>query len=361
MKVHLVVGSRPNFMKAMPVYNELVRVCKDWEIKIIHTGQHYDYEMSKAIFEVLSLKEPDIFLDVRSGSHGEQTARIIDKIEKVFINEKPNLVIVFGDVNSTLATSIVTAKLMIKMAHIEAGLRSFDRSMPEEINRVVTDHLSDYLFVTEESGVENLLREGKDKESIFFVGNTMIDTLYQILPMCDEGILKKYNLNKNSYILITIHRPSNVDDEERIKKIMKILEEIGKKIRLFFPVHPRTRKMLQNLKIKIDNVILEKPLNYKEFLTLERFSLGVITDSGGIQEETTVLNVPCITIRPNTERPITEKIGTNIVLRDRPLESVIELVEDIIQGRWKKGKIPELWDGKASFRIVKKLKDSLIH
>ncbi len=357
MKIHLIVGARPNFMKAMPVYNRLVESCKDWEIKIIHTGQHYDYEMSEAFFEVLSLKERDIFLDVRSGLHGEQTAKIIEKLEKVFIDERPDLVVVFGDVNSTLAASIVAAKLMIKIAHVEAGLRSFDRTMPEEINRIVTDVLSDYLFVTEESGIENLKREGVDLSRIFFVGNTMIDTLYQILPFCDEEYLKIYNLKKNSYILVTLHRPSNVDDRERLKEIIYILEKIGKEKTVFFPVHPRTKKMIKNFSIKTNNVILEKPLNYKEFLTLEKYALGVITDSGGIQEETTVLGIPCITLRPNTERPITEKIGTNVVLRDRPLEYILELVKDMIDGRWKKGKIPELWDGKASLRIVNILKN----
>lgn len=356
MKIHIIVGARPNFIKAMPVYNELVNACKDWEIKLIHTGQHYDYEMSKSFFDVLSLKEPDIFLDIRSGSHGEQTARIIDKLEKVFIEEKPDLVIVCGDVNSTLAASITASKLMIKIAHIEAGLRSFDRTMPEEINRIVTDVLSDYLFVTEESGIRNLKREGVDENKIFFVGNTMIDTLFKILPFCSEEYLKKFNLKKKFYILITLHRPSNVDDEKRFKEIMNVLDEIGKEIPVFFPVHPRTKKMMQNFKIKKDNIIIDKPLNYKEFITLERYAMGVITDSGGIQEETTVLGVPCITLRPNTERPITEKLGTNIVLRERPIKDIISFIYSMMDGKWKKGIIPELWDGNAALRIVKILK-----
>uniref|UniRef100_A0A7C4U8K4 UDP-N-acetylglucosamine 2-epimerase (Non-hydrolyzing) n=1 Tax=candidate division WOR-3 bacterium TaxID=2052148 RepID=A0A7C4U8K4_UNCW3 len=358
MKIHLIVGARPNFMKAMPVYNELKSNCNDWDIKLVHTGQHYDYEMSKVFFEVLSLPEPDIFLDVRSGTHGEQTGKLIERIEKVLMEHKPEIVMVFGDVNSTLAGSIAAAKLGIKIAHIEAGLRSFDRTMPEEINRVVTDVLSDYLFVTEKSGIENLKKEGIDERKIFFVGNTMIDTLYKILPKCSEEDLKKFNLKKNDYILVTLHRPSNVDDRDRLEEIMRILEEIGSKKPVIFPVHPRTKKMLKNFNIKTENILLINPLNYKDFLTLERYAFCVITDSGGIQEETTCLNVPCITLRPNTERPITEEIGTNIVLRDRPISDIIKMMDNIYEGRWKKGRIPDLWDGNAAKRIVEILKES---
>ena len=227
MKIHLVVGARPNFMKLMPVYNNIKKECPDWETIIVHTGQHYDYEMSQVFFEVLNLPEPDVFLDVRSGTHGEQTARALERLEKLFIKENPDLVMVFGDVNSTIAASLAAVKLGIKIAHVEAGLRSFDWSMPEEINRMLTDRVSHFLFVTEKAGIENLKREGVEENRIYFVGNTMIDTLITILPHADISILNEFGLKENNYILVTLHRPSNVDRKEPLKKILGILNQLS--------------------------------------------------------------------------------------------------------------------------------------
>jgi len=351
----LVVGERPNFMKMKPVY-EALKKYSDLDISIIHTGQHYDYEMSQVFFENLSLPRPDIFLNVRSGTHGAQTAKAIEGLERVFINEHPDLVVVFGDVNSTLAASVAASKLMISIAHVEAGLRSFDRTMPEEINRVVTDVLSTLLFVTEESGIKNLKKEGIPDNRIYLVGNTMIDTLFQLKKFTNLTKLKAFNVKESEYTLVTLHRPSNVDNPQRLEKIISILDKLGEGHPVLFPIHPRTKRRMEEFNIRSNgNLKIIAPLNYIDFLNLQRFSGLVITDSGGIQEETTVLGVPCITVRPNTERPITEEIGTNVVLRGRPLEDIIALGDKVFSGKWKKGRIPELWDGRAGERIAKNI------
>lgn len=357
-KVFLIVGARPNFMKISPIIDEMKK-CKDKFIPIlVHTGQHYDYEMSKNFFDDLELPEPDIYLGVGSGTHAEQTAKVMLEFEKVCIKEKPNLIIVVGDVNSTLACAIVAAKLCIPLAHIEAGLRSFDKTMPEEINRKITDSLSDYLFTHCEDANNNLINEGISKEKIFFVGNVMIDTLIKSkIKIQKSKIIKKLNIK--DYGLVTLHRPSNVDDKNTFLEIIHSLIEIGKHIQLIFPVHPRTQKQINLFnfnKYFLENSIIPiQPLGYIDFLALMMNAKFVLTDSGGIQEETTFLRIPCLTIRKNTERPITIYEGTNeLVGTDK--EKIVNTALNILTNGGKKGKIPKLWDGKSSKRIVEILK-----
>ncbi|MBA3037641.1 MAG: UDP-N-acetylglucosamine 2-epimerase (non-hydrolyzing), partial [Desulfobacterium sp.] len=318
MKVFLIAGARPNFMKIAPIYRASLEY-QGLDCRIIHTGQHYDHEMSQAFFEELEIPEPAYHLEAGSGSHALQTAKIMIAFEKVCDTEKPDLVMVVGDVNSTLACSVVAKKAGIKVAHVEAGLRSFDLAMPEEINRMVTDAISDYFFVTEESGVQNLLHEGKPMERIHYVGHVMIDNLlYQFDKMknVDGKLFASYALKqKNSkYAFLTLHRPSNVDSQQIFGQIASALNEIADQRPIFFPVHPRTKKMIEQLNIKLSkNIVMLPPLSFTESLFLWKDAEVVLTDSGGLQEETTALGVPCVTIRENTERPITVQIGTNIL------------------------------------------------
>ncbi|MDD2822970.1 MAG: UDP-N-acetylglucosamine 2-epimerase (non-hydrolyzing) [Candidatus Daviesbacteria bacterium] len=358
-KIILVVGARPNFMKAAPLYRHL-RKQNNLNVILLHTGQHYDYEMSQIFFEDLDLPKPDYFLDVQSGSHAKQTAKIMVKFEKVLLKEKPDMVVVFGDVNSTVACSLTAKKMQIVIAHVEAGLRSYDETMPEEINRRVTDSISDLLLTPSEDANVNLLKEGVDKEKIFLVGNIMIDSLVVVInKIKDETkILKKLKLEAKEYCLVTIHRPSNVDNEEILAEIVSKLNEVSEKIPVVFPVHPRTRKHLQDWKIKIGSkILLTSPLGYRDFTCLERNSRLVITDSGGIQEETTFLNIPCLTLRPNTERPITIQMGTNKLVTEK---SLLNEVEFVLNNNNKKGKIPALWDGKTALRISEILIQKLL-
>jgi len=353
MKIFLVVGARPNFMKLAPLWRELKKNGK-FEPYVVHTGQHYDYEMSKVFFEDLGLPEPDFYLGVGSDTHARQTANTMVKLEELFLKEKPDLVVVFGDVNSTLAAALVTSKILISLAHVEAGLRSFRRSMPEEINRVVTDLLSDYLFAPDEIAVQNLKNEGKDEKNIYFVGNIMIDSLNYILEKIEaleDTILEKYKLKKRQYALLTLHRPINVDKKETLEQLFNIFRKIAARIQIVFPVHPRTRKNMETWGIEANGVILLDPLRYREFVALEKNALFVLTDSGGVQEETTVLGVPCLTLRPETERPVTEILGTNTVV-DRDEDKILKYVNIILNGSYKNGKIPPLWDGKTAKRIV---------
>ena len=353
MKIFLVVGARPNFMKLAPLWRELKKN-GEFEPYVVHTGQHYDYEMSKVFFEDLELPEPDFYLGVGSDSHARQTANMMVKLEELFLKEKPDLVAVFGDVNSTLAAALVTSKILISLAHVEAGLRSFRRSMPEEINRVVTDLLSDYLFAPDEIAVQNLKNEGKDEKNIYFVGNIMIDSLNYILEKIEaleDTILEKYKLKKRQYALLTLHRPINVDKKETLEQLFNIFRKIAARIQIVFPVHPRTRKNMEIWGIEANGVILLEPLRYREFVALEKNALFVLTDSGGVQEETTVLGVPCLTLRPETERPVTEILGTNTVV-DRDEDKILKYVNIILNGSYKNGKIPPLWDGKTAKRIV---------
>ena len=351
MTVLHVVGARPNFMKAAPVYRALAKA--GFDQILVHTGQHYDALMSDVFFQTLEIPAPDESLNVGSGSHAQQTAAIMSKFEPVVLARKPDVVLVYGDVNSTVAAALVCAKLGIRVAHVEAGLRSFDREMPEEINRLVTDQLSDLLFTPSPDGDENLKREGVAAEKIFLVGNVMIDTLVQFLPKAEElfGGLKE-RLSLDRFGLVTLHRPSNVDDEAVFLPMLKVLDELSRDLPLIFPVHPRTRdRWSQQLKQCNPNLRTVEPLGYLEFLALQKHAAVVITDSGGIQEETTYLGTPCLTLRENTERPITITAGTNVLIgRDWKLLRE-EFARSLNGYRKHSGPIP-LWDGHASDRIA---------
>jgi len=356
MKILSVVGARPNFMKVAPLHR-LLLFKEGIDAKVIHTGQHYDERMSDIFFRQLELPEPDIFLGVGSGSHAVQTSKIMVKFEKVVDDENPDLVIVVGDVNSTVACTLVAKKKHVKVAHIEAGLRSFDRKMPEEINRIVTDSISDLLFVTEESGEKNLQNEGIKNHKIKMVGNVMIDSLLHFQTKSQKlKVLEKLGVEKNNYGLVTLHRPSNVDDEQSLSQALEILQKVSKRIPLVFPIHPRTYKNARKygLDSYLDNnkkIIVTDPQGYLEFLNLMENARVVITDSGGIQEETTFLKVPCLTLRDNTERPITVEKGSNTLL-PMDKQQIINKVEEVLEGKYKRGEVPHLWDGKAANRIV---------
>ncbi len=353
IKVLSVVGARPNFMKVAPIHRAFMTAPEFFEHHIVHTGQHYDATMSDAFFQDLAMPHPTWFLGVGSGSHAEQTARVMTGFERVCLEGRPDYVIVVGDVNSTIACALTSVKLGIRTAHVESGLRSFDRTMPEEINRLATDAIVDDLFVTEPSGMSNLLREGVDASRIHHVGNTMIDSLRFALPMAERSpILTDLGLTARSYALVTLHRPSNVDEPARLQMLMSVLADIAKRTTVVFPVHPRTRKNLQSWSIATpSNVKLIDPVGYIDFLALMRSASLTLTDSGGIQEETTALGVPCVTARTTTERPITVEIGTNVLVDPEP-GPIHEAVTRILNGGARMGRVPELWDGKASERIV---------
>ncbi len=367
MKILAVVGARPNFMKIAPIFRAFDDVIardpeKNIRHALVHTGQHYDDNMSKVFFDDLDIPRPDINLDVGSGTHSEQTAAIMVKFERFCEKEKPDLIMVVGDVNSTLACSIVAAKLLIPVVHVEAGLRSFDRTMPEEINRVVTDALSEHLFTTSPEAAENLKKEGISGDKIHFVGNVMIDTLFYSLPKTKNSVIKtELGLNDEPFALVTLHRPSNVDTEKIFGDILDGLMEMSKKITVIFPIHPRARKKIEGLnagdKIKDNGKMrLIDPVGYLDFLTLMKSAALVLTASGGIQEETTVLGVPCLTLRENTERPVTITEGTNILV-GTDTERIVSEADRILRGEVKTGKMPELWDGKTAERIVAKIID----
>jgi UDP-N-acetylglucosamine 2-epimerase (non-hydrolysing) len=349
-----VVGARPNFMKNAPVIREMARYPDVFDQLLVHTGQHYDPLMSQVFFDELELPRPDVNLEVGSGSHAWQTAEVMLRFEPVVLEHKPDWVIVVGDVNSTLACSLVCSKLGIRVAHVEAGLRSNDRSMPEEINRILTDQLSDLLFTPSEDANMHLYNEGIPQQKVHLVGNVMIDTLVDLLPRAEKHwpeLKEKYDLVQ--YILVTLHRPSNVDDPLTLKEIMSALGEISEEITVLFPVHPRTRRQIldSNVPIKGQNLILLDPLGYLDFLALQTHAVLVLTDSGGLQEETTYLGIPCLTARSNTERPITISMGTN-----RLVESKAEALKAAIRLRMKEtiqsNPRPPLWDGHAAERIV---------
>lgn len=351
MTVLHVVGARPNFMKAAPVYRALARA--GFDQVLVHTGQHYDAQMSDVFFQTLEIPAPDESLNVGSGSHAQQTAAIMSKFEPVVLARKPDVVLVYGDVNSTVAAALVCAKLGVRIGHVEAGLRSFDREMPEEINRLVTDQLSDLLFTPSPDGDENLKREGVAPEKIHLVGNVMIDTLVQFLPKAEElfgGLKEKLSLDR--FGLITLHRPSNVDDETVFLPMLKALDELSRDLPLIFPVHPRTRdRWSQQLKQSNPNLQTVEPLGYLEFLALQKHAAVVITDSGGIQEETTYLGTPCLTLRENTERPITITAGTNVLI-GRDWKMLREEFAKALNGHRKQSRQIPLWDGHASDRIA---------
>ena len=354
MKAVIVVGARPNFMKAAPLIKEFRRRGKV-DILFVHTGQHYDGNMSKVFFDDLGLPHPDIYLGVGSGTHAEQTARVMIEFEKVVKTEGVELIIVVGDVNSTLACSLVGAKEHIPVAHVEAGLRSFDKNMPEEINRMVTDILSDYCFTTSPEAEVNLNREGIGKERIFFVGNIMIDSLKSYLEKAEESkILDTLKVEKENYILVTLHRPSNVDKPEQFLSLYNVLVELSEAHTIVFPAHPRTRKIIDSQVQSFprpSGLKLIEPVGYLDFLKLMKYARLLITDSGGIQEETTVLGVPCLTVRNNTERPVTIEMGTNFLVGTDP-DKLLSSALKVMKGGKKEFSIPQLWDGKTAGRIV---------
>lgn len=353
MKVIHVIGARPNFMKAAPAIAAIATKPRLSQ-KIIHTGQHYDKNMSDVFFTQLGIPHPDFNLGIGSGTHAVQTAQTMIKLEEVLLAEKPDIVLVYGDINSTVAAALVCAKIGIKIGHVEAGLRSRDRSMPEEVNRLVTDQLADLLFTPSRDGDANLLKEGIPVEKIHFVGNLMIDTLIRQLNFAKMPMIPGID---GKYILVTLHRPSNVDDPDMLGKIIEALGEISKEVSVIFPIHPRTRLRLAGSSFQVSglkNLHLVDPLGYLEFLALQKNAVAVVTDSGGIQEETTYLGVPCLTVRENTERPVTVEIGTNILV-GRDMRLLKSEINQVLNGKSKRGGIPEFWDGKAGDRVAQVL------
>jgi len=402
IKLMSIAGARPNFMKlasivrAVEKHNQQITTLASISHQpithiIVHTGQHYDSKMSESFFTDLGLPKPDINLEVGSGSHAVQTAEIMKRFEPVLQEQRPDVLLVVGDVNSTIACTLVASKIEYPatahklstishdlypisrepgvsrkrplIVHVEAGLRSFDRDMPEEINRILTDAISDLLFITEESGIEHLQHEGISKEKIHFVGNVMIDTLMQHLDKADRSIIRQQLNLPSSYILVTLHRPSNVDHQDTLASLVDCLQRIAAQRHIVFPVHPRTRNNLNRFGLwkrleEDQGITLTEPLGYLDFLNLVKNASIVVTDSGGIQEETTFLKIPCVTLRENTERPVTVSIGTNYLIGKDPLR-IMETVTDILNGQGKKGEIPRFWDGKAGDRIVKVLAEAV--
>jgi len=361
MKLYHVIGARPNFMKVAPVHRAIVQYTQIRQI-LVHTGQHYDLNMSDIFFQQLGLPEPDVNLEVGSGSHAVQTAQIMMRFEEVVLQDKPDLVLVYGDVNSTVAAALVCAKLGVRVGHVEAGLRSFDRTMPEEINRLLTDQIADFLFTPSRDGDKNLLRENVSQEKIHFVGNVMIDTLVRLLPIAMENwqngrfALEGLTVDQGHYALVTLHRPSNVDDQAMLEQIMAALTDVSGDMPVIFPIHPRTRQRLSDLnllnsKSPSQNLKFLNPIGYLDFLALQKHARLVITDSGGIQEETTYLGVPCLTVRENTERPVTVEMGTNVLV-GRDMERLRLETRRILRGETHSGQVPPLWDGHAAERIA---------
>jgi UDP-N-acetylglucosamine 2-epimerase (non-hydrolysing) len=358
LKIICVCGARPNFMKIAPIMRAFA-ANGNFKTLLVHTGQHYDENMSKLFFDELNIPKPDVNLEIGSGSHAIQTAEIIRRFEPVVLEFEPDYVLVVGDVNSTIACGLVAVKLGVKLIHVEAGLRSFDRTMPEEINRVLTDSISDILFVTEQSGINNLKNEGINSDKVYMVGNVMIDTLLANKEKAEKSdILEKMNLREKKYAVVTLHRPSNVDDMANLEKIICAFEVIEKDLKLIFPIHPRTRKNIAGIDLQarveaMKNLILLEPVGYLDFLCLTSNAALVMTDSGGIQEETTILGVPCMTLRENTERPVTCTEGTNRLVHIETADILKHYNEIKANNFEAKGKIPKFWDGKAAKRIAR--------
>lgn len=360
-KIMCVAGARPNFMKIGPIMKALKKDPTLFEPILVHTGQHYDYKMSQIFFDELQIDPPDIFLNVGSGSHAEQTAKIMTSFEEVVLEQQPDLVLVVGDVNSTAACAMVAKKCHILLAHVEAGLRSFDRKMPEEINRLVTDSISDFLYTTSRDADVQLEKEGHPDSEIVFVGNCMIDTLLALQPQVDQSTIKeKLQVQSGKYALMTLHRPSNVDDPQVLGDILEALSFLDEHMPIVCPLHPRTRKNIKEFgfqdRFESMHQFMEiEPLGYLDFVNLMKNAALVITDSGGLQEESTVLGIPCLTLRENTERPITITEGTNYLVGVEK-GNIIDSIKTVLEGKAKKGDIPEYWDGKAAVRIAKHLK-----
>lgn len=363
--IDLIAGARPNFMKIAPIIHAIHNWNKNNErqisFRLVHTGQHYDKNMSDVFFEELNIPKPDANLNAGSGSQAEQTSQIMLSYEALLNKEKPKICLVVGDVTSTLACSIVAKKMNIKLAHVEAGLRSNDRTMPEEINRLVTDSITDIFLTTTADASNKLMNEGIKSSSIHFVGNTMIDTLLANIQKLRKPSSLPPNLAlDNDYILITLHRPSNVDDGDKLVNILDVVTHHTKDIPIIFPIHPRTEKVLANKEYKNSKFVYTKPLPYQEFMYLVKHCKAIITDSGGVTEEATVLGRPCLTLRNSTERPETVSIGTNMLIGDNP-EALIPHLKELLNGKWKEGKIPELWDGNAANRIIEVIAKQYLH
>lgn len=358
MKITLIAGARPNFMKIAPIIHAIHKAKeqgKNIDYRLVHTGQHYDKKMSDTFFEELNIPHPNTNLECGGGTQAEQTASILVAFEKELLANPTDLVLVVGDVTSTMACSIVAKKLNVKVAHVEAGIRSFDLTMPEEINRMVTDSITDYFFTTSINANENLAKCGVNEKNVFFVGNVMIDTLLANRtkfkkPSCFD----EFKLKEKGYFVLTMHRPANVDETNKLKELMQEIVENVNNLPILFPIHPRTAKIIEDLNIEAPNLKIIEPLGYLEFNYLVEHSKAVITDSGGITEETTVMNVPCLTLRDNTERPETITIGTNELVGTNP-KNIKPALEKLFSGNWKKGQIPHLWDGKAAERIIDEL------
>ena len=360
INITIIAGARPNFMKIAPIISSIKDAQKDnkeIDYKLVHTGQHYDKKLSDTFFEELDIPKPDINLEVKSGSQAEQTAAIMTSFENYLSDHKTDLVLVVGDVTSTMACAIVAKKLHIDVAHVEAGIRSGDLKMPEEINRIVTDSITDYFFTTTQLANQNLIESGKKEDQLFLVGNVMIDTLYKQLPKLRKpDVWDKLKLSQGEFFVMTLHRPSNVDDEKQLTDLIKTIVEESKGKPIIFPVHPRTKKLLQNLDLNFDNLHYIEPLGYLNFIYLVKNAFAVLTDSGGITEETTMLNIPCITFRDSTERPETCEMGTNELVGTN-LDRIKDAFKRLHDGSWKSGQQPELWDGNTSTRIVNILLD----
>ncbi len=355
MLIDIIAGARPNFMKIAPIIHAIQQAQDNGsklKFRLIHTGQHYDKKMSGDFFEQLNIPHPDVNLESGSGTQAEQTAKIMVRYEALLFENPCDLTLVVGDVTSTMACSISAKKLNIKVAHVEAGIRSFDLSMPEEINRMVTDSITDYFFTTSVTANENLLKSGVNIENVFFVGNTMIDTLLKNMPrFVAPQVWEERKLEKEGYIVMTMHRPANVDEENKLKEFMFSIIENSGDLQIIFPIHPRTAQVFEQLGITHERLVLIEPLPYLQFNYLVERAKVVITDSGGITEETTMMKVPCLTLRDNTERPETCILGTNELIGTDP-KALAPAMEKLLAGEWKKGSIPELWDGKTSGRII---------
>ena len=359
MQIDLIAGARPNFMKIAPIIEAIEKASKEGKeisYRLIHTGQHYDKKMSGNFFDELGIPEPDINLEAGSGSQAEQTATIMVRYEKVLTEKRPDLVMVVGDVTSTMACSIAAKKLNnIKVAHVEGGIRSGDLTMPEEINRMVTDAITDYFFTTSATANKNLRKAGVREDQIFFVGNTMIDTLLKNRSRFKKpSVWDELKLEEGEFIVMTLHRPANVDEEQKLRQLMQEIIDNSHGLPLVFPVHPRTAKVLEHLGISNSKLHTIEPLGYLEFNFLVEHSKAVITDSGGITEEATVMGIPCMTLRDNTERPETVDVGTNELVGTNP-KNIKPAMDRLFAGEWKKGEVPELWDGKTSERIIEAL------
>jgi len=359
LKILNIVGARPNLPKIAPLMREMQRH-SEIEPILVHTGQHYDEKLSDIFFRQMGIPAPQVNLEVGSGSHASQTAEILKRVEPVLTDHQPDLALVVGDVNSTIAVSLAAVKLGIPVAHVEAGLRSFDRTMPEEINRVLTDAIAEYLFITEEDAIQHLLKEGRPREAIYFVGNVMIDSLRHFLPVAQQSPIGEDLCLKNGsqwhrFGVLTLHRPSNVDSTEKLGQLLGAIDAVAVEIPIIFPVHPRTQQRLTQAGIKHHPQLrLIPPVGYLDFLCLLHKATLVLTDSGGIQEETTALGVPCLTLRENTERPITISQGTNLLVGTDPAK-IVSAARHILTGKSKGGRIPPLWDGQAAQRIVEVL------